>query len=282
MERRPEDIYYEDEIDLYELWLKIKKRWRLVFSISIIFVTIACIYSFLSKPVYESSFVVKIPEVVTKVVNIQIITPKEVVKYIDILDKLHKEKRYNDLSNILSLDINNVKDIVYITAREIRGTKNAIEVIVGVNNPRLIPTLSKNIVQFLNKNPYVFERILSEKKTLQLQILNIEKRIKALEETRRTINELVKQGKEIHFNPVEIDRTIQELTKQLVETRKQLSLLKGFEMSVEPIIPDKPAKPKKKLIIAIAGVSSLFLGVFLALFLEWLEEVRRRHKEMQN
>ncbi len=46
-----------------------------------------------------------------------------------------------------------------------------------------------------------------------------------------------------------------------------------------PSVPDIPVKPKKKLIVAVAGVSSLFFGIFLALFLEWLEEARRRHSE---
>ena len=46
-----------------------------------------------------------------------------------------------------------------------------------------------------------------------------------------------------------------------------------------PYASDIPVKPKKKLIVAVAGVSGLFLGIFLAFFLEWLENVRRRHAE---
>lgn len=48
-----------------------------------------------------------------------------------------------------------------------------------------------------------------------------------------------------------------------------------------PSVPDVPAKPKKKLIVAVAGVSSLFLGVFLALFLDWVESARSRYREME-
>ena len=45
-----------------------------------------------------------------------------------------------------------------------------------------------------------------------------------------------------------------------------------------PSLPDKPVKPKKKLMVAVAGVSSLFLGIFLAFFIEWLENIRRKHE----
>ncbi|RUM31167.1 MAG: hypothetical protein DSY42_03335 [Aquifex sp.] len=44
-----------------------------------------------------------------------------------------------------------------------------------------------------------------------------------------------------------------------------------------PYVSDIPVKPKKKLMVAVAGVSGLFLGVFLALFVEWISEVKRRH-----
>ncbi len=47
-----------------------------------------------------------------------------------------------------------------------------------------------------------------------------------------------------------------------------------------PVLPDKPVKPKKKLMVAVAGVSSIFLGIFLVFFLEWLENIRKR-KELE-
>ncbi len=43
----------------------------------------------------------------------------------------------------------------------------------------------------------------------------------------------------------------------------------------EPVIPYKPFKPHKILIIAAAGVSSLFLSVFLALLLNYADNLRK-------
>jgi len=48
-----------------------------------------------------------------------------------------------------------------------------------------------------------------------------------------------------------------------------------------PYVSDIPVKPKKKLIVAVAGVSGLFLGIFLALFVEWLSEMRKRYKSTE-
>ncbi|HIC97385.1 MAG TPA: hypothetical protein EYP11_03180, partial [Aquificaceae bacterium] len=43
-----------------------------------------------------------------------------------------------------------------------------------------------------------------------------------------------------------------------------------------PSLPDVPVKPKRTLIVAVAAVSSLFLGIFLAFFFVWLEGVKSR------
>jgi uncharacterized protein involved in exopolysaccharide biosynthesis len=45
-----------------------------------------------------------------------------------------------------------------------------------------------------------------------------------------------------------------------------------------PILPDKPVKPKKKLMVAVAGITSIFLGIFIAFFLEWLENIKKRRE----
>ena len=61
------------------------------------------------------------------------------------------------------------------------------------------------------------------------------------------------------------------------EMKEQIS----FQVIDPPYIPDskKPYKPKKKLIVAVALVSGLFLGIFAAFFREWLDNVKKRHRE---
>ncbi len=46
--------YEDDEIDLYELWLVLKKRKKIVLSITFIFTLLAVLYCFLASPVYRT------------------------------------------------------------------------------------------------------------------------------------------------------------------------------------------------------------------------------------
>ena len=69
------------------------------------------------------------------------------------------------------------------------------------------------------------------------------------------------------------------LKQGILNAKKQLENLKGYEMASQPIIPNKPVKPKKLLVVAISLISGLFIGIFLALFLSWLEEMKKKVQE---
>ncbi|MCG2709407.1 MAG: hypothetical protein L6246_03670 [Thermodesulfovibrionales bacterium] len=50
---------------------------------------------------------------------------------------------------------------------------------------------------------------------------------------------------------------------------------KGVEMIEKPHILKNPVKPNIKMNIALAGITSLFAGIFLAFFLEYVERIRK-------
>ncbi len=56
---------------------------------------------------------------------------------------------------------------------------------------------------------------------------------------------------------------------------QQKAAIEGMKTLQKPTVSPKPVKPRKKLVVALAGFASLFFGVFLAFFMEWLENNRR-------
>jgi uncharacterized protein involved in exopolysaccharide biosynthesis len=58
--------------------------------------------------------------------------------------------------------------------------------------------------------------------------------------------------------------------------------LSSVTISEEPVLPEKPVKPNKKLNVAIAGVAALFFSILLAFFLEyWKGSQDSKNKEVK-
>ena len=72
--------------------------------------------------------------------------------------------------------------------------------------------------------------------------------------------------------------TLLKLYEQARLEEAQESLF--VEVVDPPIAPDKRSKPKRALMVIVAGFTSGFLAVFIVFFMEWLRSVRREHGVM--
>ncbi len=154
----------------------------------------------------------------------------------------------------------------------------------------------------------LYGELIAQKINLQVQLRRLETalssgnpKIEMIKEQLRAIDQQIKELEEksggaipsISEAPEKMTQYIDLLRKLKTSEAVYETLLKAYEQAkfqeakenlyVQVIdnafLPDKPVKPKKALMIAVSGVSSLFLGIFLAFFLEWLEGIKRRKKE---
>ena len=259
----------EDEIDLYELWLKLKRRWKFIFIFVALSAIASAVYLSVARQIYFSSFLIKVP---------QVISPAEAKAYVEILNGFLKEERYEDLVRTLNIGDDIIYKIHKISSKEVRRAKQTLEVKIEVYDPAIINDLSIAILTYLNRNQLVQERLKIKREEIKENIENLKRRIKALEETRDLINRVAIKGGSIYFNPAELDEITKTFHDQLTSLKAQLALLKGFEISVHPVIPQYPSKPKKVLIISAVLITSIFASVFIALFIEWVQHSRRQYE----
>jgi len=261
-----ENKYYEDEIDLYELWLAIKKRWKIIFGIFCSIIVLVAVLSCLITPVYKSTFLVKVP----------IITPDETKSLIEVINNFLKERNYEKLKNLLEINEDILQNLKKINCQETKTQSVIIE--IQTTQKEKIPQISDALVNYLNKNEYVAKKLQIEREKLERQKNLLLSRLNEMKILKKiALKKIDKKDTDIvGFNPMEIERNIISTEIELYNTEKSLKLLKGFEKITEPFIPEKPFKPKKRLMVAISGITAFFFGVFLALFLEWIDKFRQK------
>ena len=79
----------------------------------------------------------------------------------------------------------------------------------------------------------------------------------------------------VGFNPVQFNKMLSDLEVEKITLKQSTKNLTGFEIVTNPIIFQKVVRPRPMLYMAIAGVISLILGVFLAMFLIYVENIKR-------
>lgn len=274
MEREKREALYsqEDEIDLYELFLVLRNRYKLIVSVFVISVAVAVAASFLLPPVYEGSFVVRT----------SVISPSETEKLIAGLNGLVEEESLKELSVRLGIEEAAAENIVLIEAEAPREKEeHHVEVFIEVMDPLLIHGIKEGLLKYLNDNKFVRERIALKRESIEHLKEEILAKIKKIEKLSDDVIGHIEQGriKDIGFNPIGLDKGIIDLRHQLKDLDNQLELLRGFEVAVEPVVPREPARPKKLVNVAVAGMGSLFIGVFLVFFMEWAGRNRETNKQ---
>lgn len=272
----------DDEINIYEVFLIIKKRVKLIIGIVLVALLLTGVVSYFMKPTFQSTFTIKSPSITysfssstdkasTPDIAEKVLTTDIAEKLISELDLLRKDKSFKEISSKLNIDENKVMDLVSLSAKIMQNENNFVVIVMEVRNPSEINVFKDGILYYLNKNQYVGDRITLRKEDLISLAGEIETKIKDLENLKNIVFSQIKGGgsRTLGFNPVEMDLNIINLGRKLLELKTEIKLLRGFEIGAEPSIPQKPIRPKMMFYIIIAGIASMVIGIFVALVFEW-------------
>ncbi len=268
MNEKEREPIYEDEIDLYELWLKLKKRWKVILGTVVLFVLSAVVYLLTTKPVYVSSFVIKIGWDPVSLLSGNV--PKELILLPEELASLINAKAS-------TLNIEGIKSINAKSLLKRRGVVSTVKVTIEAYDKEAIQKAYEELMHMLNTEKFINEKIKALKLVLDKRVNRLKDMLREAYKHKST----AEKNHTLDYNPVEVNKIISDLEKELVYTEYLIKESKPFEVLYKPIIPSKPSKPKRSLVLTVAAVSGLFLGIFLALFLEWVEEARKAHRERE-
>jgi capsular polysaccharide biosynthesis protein len=255
---------YNDEINLYDLWKVIAKRKMLIIWLFIVVVVSTAIGSFLMPDIYRGEACLLV------IINSEIIKAKEIT---DFIGKIDREKQ-------LSLVPKSYPNLTNIKLNAIKDSKNKIIVTIDARKIDDIPRALLEVVAYLNNIDIIKSQVSRDKAILLKQLAELSDLIKSSPDLLATYNKLFSAGKltTVGFNPVEVNKKIIDIKVDLLAVEHQLSRLNngGVEIATQPYISNKPISPKRLLNIVAAGIFSLVLGVFLAIFIEYIGNIKNK------
>lgn len=258
----------EDEVNLYDLWKVILKRKMIIIAIFLISLLGAAIYCFAASPIYrlETHMKLYMPK--------DIVTVKELPTAKDIssiIGKIDDEK----MAIIFS---KNADEITQVNIDEIKGTTDKFRIIIESHNPESLGSHLQEMLSYI-------ENIREIKSNHEKIISEIHERMQKVQEADskndfhiREIEKRLHSSKllPVGFNPVEINNKAVELKMEKYRLEKEFQNYKTIQPLEDPFISRDPVKPKKAIIMTIAGACSLMFGILVAFFVEYLAGMRKK------
>jgi len=268
----------EEEIDLREYINVLLKRKGIIILIFLIAVTTAAIVSyFVISPIYKTSTVFSVAKIDGRAV-INITEALEIMKSDVILDKVINRMGLEGTP----LTSGQLKS--HITTESLKGT-NFIKILVEHDTPEKSKSLVENVIEvFIKQNQVEYQKrvkLIEDKlKVLEEQIAEFEKNIQEIEKSKRKIAtaEKLSEGERQFQTSLLLSSSVTErslynnLTNQANSLKESLKSCEDFKIINYAQLPAAPIKPNKKLNILIAGVLGLFVGIFVAFFLEFWQK----------
>ncbi|SFV53060.1 chain length determinant protein [hydrothermal vent metagenome] len=307
------ECFSEDEIDLKELFLTIKKYKSFIFLFTLIITLVAVIYIVVKIPLYEANGIIELGYYKDGTKKISFDNPSSIIKELDFIF-IQKEKDKKDTkSKVTAISLE-------------KGVKNLIKITTeGVSNDLASKKIEEILTYLQKKYQQNYQDI---KKRYQNEIESIQKRedeiknktlpllTKQIELTKRDIKTNINFKKSLDksykkaqkSNPAfatlllmkekDIENYILQLKQNLIHLENQKSTittktlyelklkkdsfltllqpnnLQNFHLIGDILTLDHPVKPKKKLIVAIAFITGLILSIFLIFFYEFIKGLK--------
>jgi len=261
---------HEDEVDLYDCWKTILKRKKFIIGLCFIVTSLVAVISFLMPKIYKG-------EVVLEIAPKEVVTAKEAIKAKEIIDVMGEIDR----ERISVIFAKKPSSVVSIKMEEIRGFNDKMKVIIETKSVEDIHDSFVVFVEYMNNSPLIKRFVEKERAILMRKLHELSVLTQQSETLAKSFLQLFKEGKliPVGFDPVELNRKVFELRIEKSELEQALENFIGVEMIGQPFVSKKPVKPHIKLYIAIAGLLSIFTGIILAFFIEYIENIRYQNKK---
>lgn len=256
------------EINLYDLWKVIVKRKMIIIAIFVISLFGAAIYCFTAPKIYRLETYVKLYMPKDILIVKELLTAKDISLMIG---KIDREKRAIIFSK-------NPDEVTKAEIDEIRGETDKFKIAIESRNRENLPESLQEIITYIENIREIkssYEKIISEIDERTKNVKEAEKKsdyhIKEIEK-RLNSSKLLPVG----FNPIDINYRNVDLKMEIYRLEQERQKYKLIQPLEDPFISKDPVKPKKAVIMTIAGICSLMFGLFIVFIAKYFEGIRKK------
>lgn len=301
----------EDEIDLRELFKIIwdKKIFIIIFTLAI--TVLATVYTYSKTPIYEAKALLEIGEYKKNPVDDAVALEKKLSTIFIDMEKNLKDKT-SEISNISVVKgLKNFLEIKSESTSNEEAKNEILKVLTFVQNEheKILDDVKKQkemelrnidlqISDIKSKSVYLIDKKIENNiknlKSLEEQLKQIDENLKKIDtlnpslaalklmekrDITNSINTITIQNFELESKK---DELLTTTLYKLEESKKiiELSLLphnyKNTQVVGEIMTNDFPAKPKKKLIVAVAFVTGFIISIFLVFLFNFIKQNANR------
>lgn len=265
--------YQDEEINLYDLWLTLKKRWMIILVVTLVSTGLALSYAFLFPKVYRVHNIL----LFNQLQDGEILNQSEMAAVISILDKLN-DLTDNDLTdlekqkifNMLGINDGNFKVIKNIKSSEIKGS-SSIWVDIDTTDRGAGVALMETLPRVILSNPNITDKLKTQKALIQKDMDDLKAIINNPMMSLKLSRDAVVYLPSIDLYGLREKYNRLNMLMEKIDKGQLISLA----WKTEP--PKKSIKPKKAKSIVIGLVMGCLLGIFIAFFMEWVTKERSMH-----
>ena len=267
-----------DDISLRDLWRVLIDQKKWLFGIPIVCMFLAAVGVMIAKPKWEATAVIQIGQVGQSGVGqgSQLIEPS-----VRAIERMKMKSFENDVLIALKIPIEDENSLagLFRSSLSLRalGTTDLIQVKVRANSPDQAASWAQAVVDRL-KN--VHERLAQPTiDRLRKQQAELKKQMQMIEEERANLLKIVSKSNETSGDSrfsanlllsnllLQKNAELRDFEMRRLAADEQLTSVRTYPTSLIDLIyvPEKPASPKKLLVIVLAAVAGLIFGVIVAL-----------------
>lgn len=267
----------QDEIDLLDLWEIVwRGKWFIVGVTALCTMVAALVSLYLMTPKYKATMTIAPTQQSKSIIRNYLSSNtfhRQLIEKYDLLPKIFPGRWDEKSESWMVEDDEMIPTVEQVLVSEsgfplkVSGGESTISVSWIGSDPEFSATM--------------LDRVLTEMRTyLQEEyVTSAQERVTVLKDELKSLQAVARESKNVES---EVLSSLAGLQSKVADLRAEDVLSRRFSLIDEPLPPQSPFEPNKKLITALAFVLGLFVSVFLVFFHRFVHNAKQRYREKES